>query len=90
MSTTISLDPPTTVAPPQTAQPSPSLPSPPRDWQAYRLVKVQLLSTRAAAEQLGISQTRVCQLLERVEEYLFEIAPGEETPAARAPAAEYR
>jgi hypothetical protein len=60
------------------------LPPSPRDWLAYRLVKIQQLTTRAAAEQLGISQTRVCQLIERVVEFMTDVAPGAESPEARA------
>src|SRR6187397_984708 len=59
------------------------LPPGPRDWLAYRLVKVQQLTTREAAKQLGISQTRVCQLIDRVVEYMTDVAPGCESPEAR-------
>jgi len=60
------------------------LPPTPRDWQAYCLVKIQLQTTRETAEQLHISQTRVCQLIERVVEFLNDVAPGDESPEARS------
>src|SRR5690606_38058367 len=50
----------------------PSLPPSWRDFQIYRLVKVERCSTRHAARSLQVSQTRVCQILNRVGEYLGE------------------
>ncbi len=60
------------------------LPPGPRDWHAYRLVKVEQRTTREAAAELKISQTRVCQLIARVVEYLAEVAPGAERSTTRA------
>ncbi|WP_425615421.1 hypothetical protein NA78x_005340 [Anatilimnocola sp. NA78] len=53
-----------------------SLPPCWRDFEAYRLVKVSQFSTRVAARKLKISQTRICQIIERVAAYLVEMAPG--------------
>jgi hypothetical protein len=64
-------------------KPREKLPPGQRDWFAYRLVKVEELTTREAAKQLRISQTRVCQLIGRVVEYMTDVAPGNETPEAR-------
>ena len=76
--------PPTTRPSPRRNSPSPpGVPPGPRDWLAYRLVKVQQLTTREAAKELGISQTRVCQLIDRVVEYMTDVAPGCESPEAR-------
>jgi hypothetical protein len=47
-----------------------------RDFEAYRLVKVEQQSTRQAAKTLGISQTRICQVIERVAAYLVQMAPA--------------
>jgi hypothetical protein len=52
-----------------------------RDLEIYRLVKVEQKSTRSVAEIVGISQTRVCQIVERVADFLIETAPaGEKDP----------
>ncbi|WP_425617653.1 hypothetical protein NA78x_001335 [Anatilimnocola sp. NA78] len=53
-----------------------SLPPCWRDFEAYRLVKVSQFSTRVAARKLKISQTRICQIIERVAAYLVEMSPG--------------
>jgi len=53
-----------------------SLPPSWRDFEAYRLVKVEHQSTREAAKTLRISQTRICQVIERVAAYLVQIAPA--------------
>jgi hypothetical protein len=45
-----------------------------RDFQVFRFVRVELHSTRAAAEVFGISQTRVRQVVSRVVEYLLATA----------------
>lgn len=55
------------------SSPFPSLPPSWRDFQIYRLVKVERCSTRHAARSLQVSQTRVCQILNRVGEYLGEL-----------------
>lgn len=47
-----------------------------RDFEAYRLVKIERRSTRGAARELHLSQTRVCQLVSRVAEFLIETAPA--------------
>ena len=49
-----------------------------RDFEVYRLVKVESKTTRAVAEIAGISQTRVCQIVQRVLDYLLETAPSGE------------
>ncbi len=54
-----------------------------RDFEAYRLVKVQQKSTRAAAKELGVSQTRVRQVIERVAAFLIETAPGSDDAERR-------
>lgn len=52
-----------------------------RDLEIYRLVKVEQKSTRMVAEIVGISQTRVCQIVGRVGNFLIETAPaGEKDP----------
>src|SRR5690349_13275989 len=43
-----------------------------RDFEAYRLVKVERKSTRAVAQLLHLSQTRVCQVISRVAEYMVD------------------
>ena len=45
-----------------------------RDWEIYRHVKVEEWSTRTTADAFGISQTRVCQIVERVAEYVVATA----------------
>jgi biotin operon repressor len=39
-------------------------------------VAVEQESTRQVARELGISQTRVCQVVERVKEYLLQVTPA--------------
>ena len=46
-----------------------------RDLEVYRLVMVEGRTTRAAAECVGLSQTRVCQLVERVVQWLGAVLP---------------
>jgi hypothetical protein len=48
-----------------------------RDFDAYRLVMVEKKSTREAAKLLRISQTRVCQVISRVGEYLVDVTEPE-------------
>lgn len=55
---------------------SPSLPPTWRDFQVYRLVKIEQKSTRTAARELRLSQTRVCQIVARVAEYLLASTPA--------------
>ena len=50
-----------------------ALPPAARDFEAYRLVKVERKSTREAAKLLRISQTRVCQVVARVAEYMVDV-----------------
>ena len=47
-----------------------------RDWEIYRYVKVEEWSTRIVAAEYGISQTRVCQIVERVREYVLTTTPA--------------
>ncbi len=54
------------------------LPPSVRDFQIYRYVKFDCNSTRDAAEEFDISQTRVRQLIARVGEYFIETVPQEE------------
>ncbi len=54
------------------------LPPSGRDFDVYRLVKIEQRSTRAAAAAVGISQTRVCQVIERVAQFLIEATPATE------------
>src|SRR5262245_53046759 len=54
-----------------------TLPPAARDFDAYRLVKVEKRSTRETAKLLRISQTRVCQVISRVGEYLVEVTEPE-------------
>ena len=50
------------------------LPPGERDFELFRFVRVELHSTRAAAEVFRISQTRVRQVVSRVVEYLLATA----------------
>ncbi len=59
------------------------LPPSGRDFEVYRLVKVEQRSTRAVAETMALSQTRVCQLLERVGAFLTDVAPAAEVEERR-------
>lgn len=47
-----------------------------RDLEVYRLVVVEGKSTRTAAESARISQTRVCQVVERVMQWLSIVLPS--------------
>ena len=49
-----------------------------RDLEVYRLVAVEGRSTHAVADLFRISQTRVCQLIERVPGMLRQGSAGEE------------
>src|SRR5687768_14185974 len=46
-----------------------------RDLEVYRLVAVEGRSTHAVADLFRISQTRVCQLIERVLGWMAEVLP---------------
>ena len=60
-----------------------TLPPRGRDFEAYRLVKVERRSTREAAKLLRISQTRVCQVVARVAGYMVDVTePEDETRLA--------
>lgn len=59
------------------------LPPGERDFQVYRLVTIEQKSTRTAAKIAGVSQTRVCQIVERVAEFLIATAPTTEDPARK-------
>ncbi len=61
------------------------LPLPPsgRDFEIYRRVTVQRMSTRDAAAEARISQTRVCQIVKRVGDFLAEVAPASEAEEGR-------
>ena len=52
-----------------------SLPPSERDWEVYRLVRVEQRSTRAVAKVAGISQTRVCQVVERTAAFVVAATP---------------
>jgi hypothetical protein len=64
------------------------LPPSERDFEVFEWVVVEGGTTRGAAAQFGISQTRVCQLLERVRDWLSEVLPAADdtqtTPAQLA------
>lgn len=46
-----------------------------RDWNVYQAVRVELWTTRVAAEEFGLSQTRVCQIVQRVAAFIAEAVP---------------
>jgi hypothetical protein len=43
-----------------------------RDWALYQAVRVEQWPTRAAAEGFGISQTRVCQIVQRTAAFIAQ------------------
>src|SRR5262245_55666891 len=53
------------------------LPPSARDFFIYQRVVIDLASTRQAAQDAGISQTRVRQLVRRVIDWLADTLPGE-------------
>lgn len=67
------------------------LPPGSRDFEAYRLMAVEGLSTREAAAAMRLSQTRVIQLRDRVVDWIAVELPRLEThpPEQRLLAAEY-
>jgi len=68
------------------------LPPSERAFEVYRLIEVDGLSTRAAAELVGLSQTRVVQLRNGVESYVAQQPTGIAglTKQQRMQAAEYK
>jgi hypothetical protein len=52
------------------------LPPSGRDFEVFEHVTVDGGTTRSAAQEFKISQTRVCQVLERVRDWLDEVAPA--------------
>lgn len=54
-----------------------------RDFEVYRLVMFEEKTTREAASEMGISQTRVCQIVGRVGAFMLEVSPGEEKDPLR-------
>jgi hypothetical protein len=54
-----------------------------RDFEVYRLVKIERQSTRGAAQEMHLSQTRVCQVVARVAEFLVETAPAADDDVQR-------
>lgn len=67
------------------------LPPTSRDFEAFRLTTVEGLSTREAAEQMRLSQTRVVQLRDRALDWMAAELPRLETapPEQRLAIAEY-
>lgn len=61
----------------------PLLPPSERDFEIFRTVKVEGCSTRGAAMIFRISQTRVRQVLPRVEKFLLATAPAEADPVSQ-------
>ena len=43
-----------------------------RDFEIYRLAKIEMHTTRLIAKALSLSQTRICQVIARVTEFLLE------------------
>lgn len=43
-----------------------------RDWNVYQLVRVQQWSTRAAAKEFDISQSLVCQIVQRMGKFFVQ------------------
>jgi len=73
---------PQNLAPESSVFPStpPKLPPSERDFNVYRFVKFECNSTREAAHEFRISQTRVRQVIARVVEFLLDSVPrGPET-----------
>lgn len=56
----------------------PEMPPSARDFALYEFVAAQSKTTREAAEEFGISQTRVRQVLAKVVEFLVEALPGDD------------
>jgi len=53
----------------------PQIPPSQRDFEIYRFVKIERHSTRQAAKEFNLSQTRVRQVIEAIIEYLVESVP---------------
>lgn len=58
-----------------TAWHKPPTPPPPRDIEIYRQNRLEHLSTRRLAEDYQLSQTRIRQILERVNQWLIAVLP---------------
>lgn len=46
-----------------------------RDWNVYQAVRVESWTTRVAAQEFGISQTRVTQIVQRTAAFIAEALP---------------
>ncbi len=46
-----------------------------RDWAVYQAVRIEQWPTRAVAAELGISQARVCQMVQRTATFIALTAP---------------
>jgi hypothetical protein len=67
------------------------LPPSVRDFDIYRFVKVECHSTRAAAREFGLSQTRIRQIVTQVRDYFLACVPrgtDEDAPDTRLTVAE--
>lgn len=53
------------------------------DFEIYRLVKVEQLSTRQTAKTLQLSQTRICQIVKRVDEFVGDLLVSTDSPDRR-------
>jgi hypothetical protein len=47
-----------------------------RDWNVYQAVRVESWATRVAAQEFGISQTRVIQIVQRTAAFIAEVLPA--------------
>ncbi len=47
-----------------------------RDFEVYRRVKIERATTRQAASEVHVSQTRVCQIVQRVADFMADVAPA--------------
>ena len=56
----------------------PQIPPSARDFEIYRFVKIERHSTRQAAKEFNLSQTRVRQVIEGIIEFLVESVPVDE------------
>ncbi len=68
---------------------SQKLPPSGRDFEIFRRVRVDECATRQVAAEMHLSQTRICQIVERVGAFLTEAVPGsDERRAQRVSVAE--
>ncbi len=60
-------------------------PGPPsaRDFEVYRRVKVERASTRQAAREAQVSQTRICQIVQRVADFMTDALPTDHAEERR-------